>query len=99
LQGAESNFCIWIAPNSLCIMVGTKKKPSPVDVHKPPHEASAKKSYNDHCIWIDRSMASPPTSAQDPSVHCRMAILLKQVVQEKMRQGAGRDKQEALPLV
>jgi len=70
-----------------------------VDVHKSPDEASAKKSYNDHCIRIDRSTAFPPTSAQDPSVHFRMAILLKQVVQEKMRQRAGRDKQETLPLV
>jgi len=49
-----------------------------VDVHKSPDEASAKKSYNDHCIRIDRSTAFPPTSAQDPSVHFRMAILLKQ---------------------
>lgn len=54
------------------------KKLSPVDVHKSPHEASAKKSYNDHCIWIDRSTTFPPTSAQDPSVHSRMAILLQQ---------------------
>jgi len=54
------------------------KKLSPVDVHKSPHEASAKKSYDEHCIWIDRSTAFPPTSAQDPSVHCRMSILLQQ---------------------
>ena len=69
---------IWIAPNSLHIMIVHLKKPSPVDVHKSPDEASAKKSYNDHCIRVDRSTAFPPTSAQDPSVHFRMAILLHQ---------------------
>ncbi|TVT98348.1 hypothetical protein EJB05_56352, partial [Eragrostis curvula] len=39
---------------------------SPVDVHKSPNEANAKKAYNNHCVWVDRSAAFPPTSAQYP---------------------------------
>jgi hypothetical protein len=54
----------------------SKAKLSPVDVHISSNEANAKKADNKHCIWIDRSTALPPTSAQYPSIHCRMAIFL-----------------------